>query len=114
MRLQQQLKLNLEKNNKIMYVKKAIVIQKYVRRYIVISGSILRKKKTERRQKRLEQLQKKKSMASIRIQGYIRGYLVRRREELKIEEQGVKNSKGSKNLKGKMQVFCCKLSRMHG
>ena len=83
MRLQQQLKLNLEKNNKIMYVKKAIVIQKYVRRYIVISGSILRKKKTERRQKRLEQLQKKKSMASIRIQGYIRGYLVRRREELK-------------------------------
>ena len=32
--------------------------------------------------KRLEQLQKR-NQASIRIQGYIRGYLVRRREELK-------------------------------
>ena len=83
LRLQQELKMNVKKNEKIICVKKAVVIQKYVRRYIVISGSILRKKKTERRQKRLEQLQEKKAVASIRIQAYIRGYLIRKREELK-------------------------------
>ena len=83
LRLQQELKMNVKKNEKIICVKKAVIIQKYVRRYIVISGSILRKKKTERRQKRLEQLQEKKAVASIRIQAYIRGYLIRKREELK-------------------------------
>ena len=80
---QRQLKINHQKNRKIMLHKKVIVIQKYVRRYIVISGSILRKKRTERRQKKLEQLQKKKSVASIRIQSIIRGCLVRKRGELR-------------------------------
>ena len=57
---QQKLNVHWKKNFEAMRVKKAIVIQKYVRRHIVLSGSVLRKRKSERRAQRLKRLRKKK------------------------------------------------------
>ena len=79
---QQKLNVHWKKNFEAMRVKKAIVIQKYVRRHIVLSGSVLRKRKSERRAQRLKRLRKKKEKATIRIQRYSRGYIVRNSKDL--------------------------------
>ena len=68
---------------KLLRQKQAIVLQKYARRMLVVMGTIVRDKKSERRARRRQRRVIRENQAAEIVQKYARGYTVRSGRDLK-------------------------------